>query len=137
TRGMLMVVQGKHLMVRDLSHENLISGFWMMHAAFWCFVAVLAGLLPEMLLGWTLYIPHPILSILATAAAIVLCIIGLGVSAVFGSFVVMGCIGAISFCRNLGAERMYALNDRITLRIDEPILTITHPGNADTSLDLT
>jgi hypothetical protein len=135
-RGILMLVQDKFLVVRDLSLENLVSGFWMMHAGFWCFVAVLLGLFPEMLLGWTLHIPQPILAVLATGAAILLGIAGLAVSAVFGSFIMVGCIGAISFCRNLGAERMYPLNDHTTLRLDAAILTLIYPGKQESILDL-
>src|SRR2546428_8333403 len=100
-----------------------------MHASFWCFVTVLVGLLPEMLLGWILYIPNPVLMVLATGVMILLGIAGLALSITFGSFIVVGCLGAITFCRNLGAERTYPLNDHTTLRLDDAILTIIYPGN--------
>jgi hypothetical protein len=136
TRGMLTLVKDKQLAVRDLSHENIVSGFWMMHASFWCFVTVLVGLLPEMLLGWILYIPNPVLMVLATGVMILLGIAGLALSITFGSFIVVGCLGAITFCRNLGAERTYPLNDHTTLRLDDAILTIIYPGKPESMIDL-
>lgn len=136
TRGMLTLVKDKHLAVRDLSHENIVSGFWMMHADFWCFVAVLVGLLPEMLLGWTLYLSNPVLMVLATGLTILLSIAGLSVIMIFGSFTVMGCLGAITFCRNLGAERTYPLNEHTTLRLDDATLTIIYPDKAESLIDL-
>jgi hypothetical protein len=136
TRAMFTLTKDKHITVRDLSSENIVSGFWMMHASFWCFVTVLVGLLPEMLLGWTLSIANPILMVLATGVTILLGIAGLALSITFGSFIVMGCLGAITFCRNLGAERTYPLNDQTTLRLDDAILTIIYPGKPESMVDL-
>ncbi len=136
TRGMLTLVKDKHLAVRDLSPENMVSGFWMMHASFWCCVTVLVGLLPAMLLGWTISIANPILMVLATGVLILLGIAGLVLSITFGSFVVIGCFGAITFCRNLGAERTYSLNDHTVLRLDGTILTIIYPGKPESMIDL-
>jgi hypothetical protein len=135
-RGMLTLVQDKYLVVRDLSHENLTSGFWMIHAAFWCFVAVLVGLLPEMLLSWTLSISNPVLMVLVTGMAFLLGIAGLVVSVIFSSFIVVGFFGAISFYRNLGIERTYPLDDHTTLRLDDALLTITSPGKPESMIDL-
>jgi hypothetical protein len=136
TRGMFTLVKDKQLAVRDLSPENIVSGFWMMHASFWCCVTVLVGLLPAMLLAWTVSIANPILMVLATGGIIVLGVAGLVLSITFGSFVVIGCFGAITFCRNLGAERTYALNDHTILRLDGTILTIIYPGKPESMVDL-
>ena len=136
TRGMLTLVKDKCLTVRDLSPENIISGFWMMHASFWCGVTVLVGLLPAMLLGWTVSIADPILMVLATGGIILLGIAGLVLSITFCSFIVIGCFGAISFCRNLGCERTYALNEHTILRLDGAILTIIYPGKPESMVDL-
>jgi hypothetical protein len=136
-RSMLTLVKDKYLLVRDLSHENLTSGFWMIHAPFWCFVAVLVGLLPEMLLSWTLSIPNPVLMVFVTGVTLLLGIAGLAVSVIFGSFIVVGFFGAVSFYRNLGIERMYPLNDHTTLRLDDAILTITSPRKPESMIDLT
>jgi len=136
TRAMLTLVKDKHLTVRDLSPANIISGFWMMHATFWCAVTVLVGLLPAMLLGWTVSIANPFLMLLATGVLILLTIAGLVLSITFGSIVVIGCFGAIPFCRNLGAERRYSLNDHTILRLDGTVLTIIYPGKPETMVDL-
>ena len=135
-RGMLTLVKDKYLVVRDLSHENLTSGFWLIHAAFWCFVAVLVGLSPEMWLSWTLSIPNPILMVLVTGVTLLLGIAGLVVSVTFSSFIVVGFFGAISFYRNLGIERTYPLDDHTTLRLDDAILTITSPRKPESMIDL-
>src|SRR5947199_7197153 len=80
TRSMLTLVKDKHLAVRDLSPENMVSGFWMIHAKFWCLVTALIGLLPAMLLGWTASIADPILMVLATGVLVLLGIAGLVLS---------------------------------------------------------
>jgi hypothetical protein len=67
---------------------------------------------------------------------ILLGIAGMALSVTFGSFVVVGCLGAITFCRNLGAERTYPLNDHTTLRLDDAILTIIYPGKPESMIDL-
>jgi hypothetical protein len=136
SRGMLTLVKDKYLAVRDLSAENMVSGFWMMHAKFWCLVTVLVGLLPAMLLGWTVSIVNPILMVLATGGILLLGIAGLVLSITFGSFIIIGCLGAITFCRNLGRERTYSLNDHTILRLDGAILTIIYPGKPESMVDL-
>ena len=80
SKDMLMLAGDNTLTVRDLSHENLISIFWMVNSAFWCFVVVLVGLVPLILIEWTLHIPAPVLAVLATGLAIILSLAGLTIS---------------------------------------------------------
>jgi hypothetical protein len=136
TKGMLILVKDNALTVRDLAAENLGSIFWIMNSSFWCFVAVLVGLLPSMLIGWTMHLAHPILAAIATGAAVMLSLGGLIISVVAGSFIVVGCIGVISFCRKLGAAHTYALSSHAVFRIDNYVLTITCPGTPESMLDL-
>ncbi|HLG65174.1 MAG TPA: hypothetical protein VKY19_24785 [Ktedonosporobacter sp.] len=135
-KGMIILVGQDSLIVRDLVAENLTSIFWIMHSAFWCFVGVLVGMLPEMLIGWTPHLPNIVLAVFATAIAIVLSLAGLVVSGISGTFIVIGCIGAISFCRKLGAAQRYQLSNHIALRIDGSVLTIIYPGTPESMIDL-
>lgn len=135
-KGTLTLDSKNILKVRDLSHENLISIFWMMNSAFWCFVAVLVGLIPLILIEWTLHIPSPLLSIVATGLAILLSLAGVVVSMIAAVFIVIGGIGAINFCRKLGSSHIYRLSSEHTLRIDNFVLTIIHPGRPETMVDL-
>lgn len=135
-KGMVILVGQDALIVRDLVAENLTCVFWMVHSAFWCFVMVLVGLLPEMLIGWTLHLPTLLLTIFATAIALVLSLVGLVVSGIAATFIVIGCIGAISFCRKLGAAQHYQLSNHIALRIDSSVLTIIYPGTPESMIDL-
>ena len=135
-KGMLTLVGNSSLAVRDLSPENLASIFWMIHSVFWCFVAALVGLLPEVLIGWTLHLSNPALMVLATGVALVLSLAGLVVSVVSIVFIVIGCIGAISFCRKLGSLYTYKLSNQAILRIDNFVLTIIYPGAPESMIDL-
>ena len=135
-RGMVSLTNDNILSVRDLSHENLISIFWMMNSAFWCFVVTLLGLLPCILIEWTLRLPSPALSVLATALAIVLSLAGLVVSIASALCVFIGCVGALSFCRKLGSSHIYTLNSELTLRIDNFVLTIICPGTTESMIEL-
>jgi len=135
-KGMLTLAGNKALIVRDLSPENLGSIFWMMHSAFWCFVAVLVGLLPEMLLGWTMHLPNIMLVVLATGVVLVLSLAGLVISVVAASFIFVGCIGVISFCRKLGAPYTYKLSNHTIVRIDNFVLTIIYPNTPEALIDL-
>src|SRR6266516_3723202 len=94
-RREMLVVGDDALTVRDLSDENLASIFWFVSTALLCFVAVLVGLLPEMLIAWTLQLSHPVLAVLVTVLAIVLSGAGLAISLPALSFVVIGLIGSI------------------------------------------
>jgi len=135
-KGMLVLEKGATLIVRDLAAENLASIFWMLHSAFWCFVAVLTGLLPLILLGWTTRLSPFALAIIATGVAGVISLGGLIVSVVAGIFIVFGCVGVVSFCRRLGGAQEYPLASGVVLRIDNCVLTITCSGMSESMVDL-
>lgn len=122
--------------VRDLSAENLKSIFWIMNSAFWCFVVALIGLVPAILIGWTLHIPSPVLMAFTTGLAVLLSLVGIGLSIIASVFILIGCIGGISFCRKLGSSHSYKLNGQATIRIDNFVLTISYPGNPESLVDL-
>ncbi len=136
TQGMVTLVKNSTITVRDLSAENLKNIFWIMNSAFWCFVAVLVGLLPVMLIGWTLHLPNLILAIVTTSIAILLSLAGLVVSLVAASFIIVGCIGLISFCRKLGSSHTYQLDHQAAIRMDNLTLAITYPGMAESVVDM-
>lgn len=134
-RGMFLLGENS-LEARDLSPLNLSSIFWMMNSEFWCFVAVLVGLVPAILIGWTLSITHPLLMVIATGAAILLSLAGLVVSVVAFVFILIGCVGTVSFTKNLGAMQTYELSNRMVLRIDDFQLTIIYPGAQESLIEL-
>ena len=142
TRGMVTIVEnsqtgcGSTIMVRDLSAENLKNVFWIMNSEFWCFVAVLVGLLPVMLIGWTLHLSPMILVILTTSIAIVLSLAGLVVSLIATSFIIIGCFGIVSFCRKLGSSHTYQMDEHATIRVDNLTLAITYPAAVESVVDL-
>lgn len=136
TQGMVMLVGNSAITVRDLSAENLKNIFWIMNSAFWCFVAVLVGLLPVILIGWTLHLPNIVLAILTTSIAILLSLVGFIGSIVAASFLIIGCIGLVSFCRKLGSSHTYQLDHQATIRIDNLTLAITYPGTAESVVDV-
>src|SRR5205814_4831793 len=68
-QGMITLIDNYHLVARDLSSLNLASIFWMLHSTFWCFVALLLGLVPAILIGWTLHITNQGLMIFTTMLA--------------------------------------------------------------------
>ena len=135
-KGMLTLVGQRALTVRDLVAENLASIFWMVASALGCFMGVLLGLLPEMLIGWTLHLSNIVLAVFATLLVGILGLAGLVISVVAGAFVIIGCIGALSFCRKLGAEQCYQLSNHTALRIDNFVLTIIYPGTPESMIDL-
>lgn len=134
--GILTVSQEHTLTIRDLSTENLTGVFWMLHAAFWCFITVLVGLVPEVLVGWTLHLPSLSLVILATTVAVLLSIAGLVLSVTFGWFILMGIFGAAPLFRKLGAPCTYKLDMHMVLRIDGTVLTVIYPGKPESTIDL-
>jgi len=136
TQGMVTLVGNSTITVRDLSAENLKNIFWIMNSAFWCFVAVLVGLLPVMLIGWTLHLSNSLLVILTTSIAILLSLAGFVVSIIAASFIVVGCIGLISFCRKLGSSHTYQLDNHATIRMDNLTLAVTYPGTAESVVDV-
>lgn len=124
------------LTVRDLSPKNFASIYWATGTAFSCFLAALLGLVPVILIGWTLHLPHPVLAFLATAAALILSLAGLAVTLVASSFIVIGLIGSLSFGRRLGAPHTYLLSSHTTIRIDNLVLTVIYPDRPETMFDL-
>ncbi|GCE18421.1 hypothetical protein [Dictyobacter kobayashii] len=136
TAGMVTFEGNNTITVRDLSAENMKSIFWIMNSAFWCFVTALIGLVPAILVGWTMHIPSPVLMVVTTGLAILLSLAGIVVSIVATSFILVGCLGGISFCRKLGSSHTYRLNGQATIRIDNFVLTISYPGNPESLVDL-
>jgi hypothetical protein len=135
-KGMIRVVGSNELTVRDLSPKNLASIFWMVGTAMSCSVAAVVGLVPMMLIGWTIHLPNPLLVVLGTLLALALGAAGLVLTAISGSFVAIGWAGGISFCRNLGAPHTYELSDQTTLRIDDFVLTVIYPDRPESLIDL-
>ena len=58
-QGMFIQKGGSSLVVRDLSSKNLSSIYWAIGTTLSCFIAALVGLIPEILIGWTIHLPHP------------------------------------------------------------------------------
>ena len=120
------------LTVRDLSHENLSSIFWLVGTALSCFLAALAGLLPEMLLGWTLQLASPLWVVLGTVAMIILSIAGLAIALPTFSFVLIGLVGSISFGKKMEDSRTSTVSPiKPALSIDGFVLTIIYPDTQD------
>jgi hypothetical protein len=132
----MLVVSESTLIVRDLSHENLSSIFWLVGTSLTCALTALAGLLPEMLLGWTLHLSSPLLVVLATGVTIVLGLAGLALTLPFLSFVVIGIVGSVSFCRKMGSPQTYRLTNQASLSIDGFVLTIIYPDAPESMIDL-
>ncbi len=135
-RGMFLVEDDSTLTVRDLSPKNLSSIYWTIGTVFACFIAALVGLVPAMLLGWTLHLPHPALVVLCTAAAVALGLAGLVVTLIASSFILIGLVGCVSFCRRVGASLTYRLSDQTMLRIDGIVLIVAYPDHQESTLDL-
>jgi hypothetical protein len=135
-RREMLVVSDAALTVRDLSPENLASIFWLVGTSLSCFIAVLVGLIPEMLIGWTLQLSHPVLAVLATTVAIVLSLAGLAITLPACSFVIIGWIGSVSFCRNMGSLHFYQLTNQANLSIAGFTLTIIYPDAPEALVDL-
>jgi hypothetical protein len=132
----MLVVSDSALIVRDLSHENLSSIFWLVGTSLTCALIALAGLLPEMLLGWTLNLSSPLLVVPATGVAIALSLAGLALTLPFLSFVVIGIVGSISFCRKMGSPQTYRLTNQASLSINDFVLTIIYPDSPESMIDL-
>jgi hypothetical protein len=134
--GMVILEDNSSLTARDLSPKNLASIYWMIGTALSCFLAALVGLVPEILIGWTIHLPHPALVFICTAVAIGLSLAGLAVTLVAGSFIVIGFIGSFSFGRKLGAPQTYKLTNQTVLRIDGFVLTVIYPDKPESMIDL-
>jgi hypothetical protein len=137
-KGMLNLVDknGSMITVRDLSQKNLPSIVRAIYTAYACFLAVLAGLLPAIFIGWTIHLSQLALAVFATTTAIVLCIAGLVIALPAFSFMVIGWIGSISFARKLGAPQSYKLTGSTTLMIDDFELVIIYPDAPEAVIDL-
>jgi len=135
-QGMFIQKGGSTLVVRDLSSKNLSGIYWAIGTTLSCFIVALVGLIPEILVGWTLHLPHPMLVVIGTGAAILLSLAGLVVTLVATSFIFIGWIGCVSFCRKIGAPQTYQLDRQTTVRLDGFVLSITHPHQQEAVFDL-
>lgn len=135
-RGMLTLADGNNLTGRDLSPKNLTSIFWAVATTFACFIVMLIGLAPAVLIGWTLHLPNPVLAVFSTIVAFLLSLAGLALSLPFGAFFIIGLVGGVSFCRKMGAPQTYMLSSHTTLRIDGSVLAIMHPDKPESLFDL-
>ncbi len=135
-KGVFSLVDTTHILVRDLSAENLASIFWILNASFWCFVTVLVGLVPTILLGWTPHITPVPLAVVATGLATLLSLAGFVLSVTFASFIVVGCFGAVSFWQKLGLVHTYKLNLHTTVRCDGSVITVIYPDMPESMFDL-
>jgi len=136
-QGAMLTLEGKNrLSGRDLSPKNFASIFWAVATTFSCFVVMLIGLIPAVLLGWTLHFSNPVLLVFSTIAAFLLSLGGLGLALPFGIFFIIGLIGGISFCRKLGAAQTYALSSQTIVRVDGLSLAIIHPDQPESLFDL-
>ena len=132
----MLVLSDSALTVRDLSSENLASIFWLVSTELSCCIALLIGLIPEMLIGWTLHLSHAMLAVLATGVAILLSLAGLAIVLPAFSFIVIGLVGSVSFCRKMGSLHTYQLTNQASLSIDGFVLTIIYPDAPEAMLDL-
>ena len=135
-RKEMLVLSNSVLTVRDLSHENLSSIFWLVSTALSCFLTTLAALLPEMVLGWTLQLSSPLWAVLGTVVMIVLSIAGLAVALPAFSFVVIGLVGSISFGKKMGSPHIYRLTSQASLSINGFVLSIIYPDAPESLIDL-
>jgi hypothetical protein len=134
--GTLHFIDDTQIAVRDTSFGNLGSIFWVLNASFWCFIAVLVGLVPIILIEWTIRLSPFLLSVVATGVAIVLSLAGLVVSVVSASFIFIGVVGLFSFSNKLGATHIYTMDNKLTIRLDGSILTAIYPDMPEIMLDL-
>src|SRR6185312_16418635 len=135
-RHCMLMLKDETLMGRDLSAKNLSSIYWAVSTNFACFVVALIGLVPVILIGWTLHLPNPLLVIAGTGLAIVLSLAGLVVTVIATAFIIIGFIGSISFCRKMGSPQTYRLTDQATLQIDGLVLSIIYPDQQESLFDL-
>jgi hypothetical protein len=136
SEGIVILSGNRTLSVRDLSAGNLASIMGLLLTVLCCFLGILIGLVPEMLLGWTLQLPYSILAMSGTVVAIGLSVLGLAVALPAASFTIVGCIGAVSTCRQMGASQTYQLALQTSLTIDDLVLTIAYPDEAESTIEL-
>jgi hypothetical protein len=135
-QGMYIQKDGSTLVVRDLSSKNLLGIYRAIGTTLSCFIAALVGLIPEILLGWTIHLPHPILVVICTGVAILLSLAGLVVTLVATSFIVIGWMGCFSYCRKIGAPQTYQIDRHTTMLLDDLVLSITQPHQQESVFDL-
>lgn len=135
-QGMFIQRGRSTLIVRDLSSKNLSGIYWAIGTTLSCFIAALVGLIPEILIGWTIHLPHPILVVICTAVAILLSLAGLVVTLVATSFIFIGWMGCFSYCRKIGAPQTYQIDRHTTMVLDDLVLSITQPQQQECLFDL-
>ncbi len=135
-QGMFIQKGSSTLVVRDLSSKNLASIYWAVGTTLSCFIAALVGLVPEILLGWTIHLPHPALVVLCTSVAILLSLAGLVVTLIATTFIFISWMGCFSFCRRVGAPQTYQLGRQTSMRLDDMVLSISYPHQPEAVLDL-
>jgi len=136
-RDAVLTLEGNdRLTGRDLSPKNFTSIFWAVATTFSCFVVMLIGLAPAVLIGWTTHFINPVLMVFSTIAAFLLSLGGLVLSVPFGVFFIIGLVGGISFCRKMGAAQTYVLTSQSILRLDGFVLAILHPDKPESLFDL-
>jgi len=134
--GMLSLEGNNRLSGRDLSPKNFISIFWAVATTFACFLAMLVGLSPTVLIGWTLHFSNPALVFFSTILAFLLSLGGLAISVPSGIFFLIGLVCGVSFCRKMGAQQTYQLSTQTIVRLDGSVLAILHPDKPETLFDL-
>lgn len=133
----MLIIDGKNKLTgRDLSPKNFVSIFWAVTTTFACFVVMLIGLVPAVLIGWTQHFSNPVLLVFSTIAAFLLSLAGLVLSLPFGAFFVIGLVGGVSFCRKMGAAQPYTLSSQSILRLDGLVLAVIHPDKPESLFDL-
>jgi hypothetical protein len=135
-QGILILHPQGTLTVRDLSPKNFHAVSSMIVTSVACFLAILIGLSPFILIGWTLHLGRPIFVVITTAAAIAISVAGVILSLICATFIIIGLFGARALARSLGALHTYQLSPLTTLRIDNATLTITCPNQPETLFDL-
>jgi hypothetical protein len=133
----MVTISENTLTMRDLSHKNLGSIFWIMGTTLLCFLVALAGLLPFMLMAWTQAWPDPVLSVLGTGLLVILSVPGVALSGSMIVILVCILVSSISLGRSIGAARTYRLNSHTSLWIHDLVLSILSPGEPESLLELT
>lgn len=136
-QGAMLTLEGTdRLSGRDLSPKNFTSIFWAIFTTFSCFLVMLVGLIPAVLIGWTVHFANPVLLVLSTIIAFLLSLGGLILALPFGAFFVIGLVGGVSFCQRMGASQTYLLGSQTILRIDGFSLAIMQPEKPESLFDL-
>lgn len=134
--GMFIQQGSSKLVVRDLSPKNLAGIYGAIGTTLLCFIAALIGFIPEILIGWTIHMPNPFLVVVCTGGAILLSLVGFVVTVVAMIFIFVGLMGCFSFGRKVGSAQSYQLDRQSTLRLDDLVLSITHPNQQEAVFDL-